>query len=293
MLNSIQPIARRKAMLFVVLTALLTYLAPMHLLREVGGVMWAPGIAAIITQLLIERRFSGLRWRLPGWRWWLAALVFPLLYVSLAYGLAWISGAAQLRPDALGWIRELLQQGAGLSSLPDWALLPVLILALCTLGVAMNLFSSLGEEIGWRGLLQPALEQLIGAPRAILMTGLTWAMWHWHLILGQGYNAGADPIYSLSMFTLMIVALSIGIGWLTWRTRSIWPAVVVHSLHNIMIQEVFEPLTVRPVDGQWVTSEWGFALPVAIALVLLAAATRVRRQPQPGPPSAEQSSRNV
>ncbi|MGB3471937.1 MAG: hypothetical protein WBA51_14040, partial [Erythrobacter sp.] len=49
----------------------------------VTGVMWSPGIAAILCCLILKRRVSSLPWRWGEWRWnWLAWLL------PFAYGLA-------------------------------------------------------------------------------------------------------------------------------------------------------------------------------------------------------------
>lgn len=275
--------AHFKALSFVVLAYALTAWVPWEPLQPIGGQMWAPGIAAVVVQLLFERRLSGLGWRGPNWRWWLAGLAFPLAYVALAYAAAWGSGTAAIRPDAMAWMREVLEVMIGFPSLPSWALLPLFAVALCTLGLVMNTIAALGEEIGWRGLLFPTLQRTLGFRAAALLSGAIWAVWHWNLILGGDYNAGADPAYSVAMFSTMIVLMSVGMGWLTMRSGSLWPAVMVHAGHNLFIQGAFEPLTVRPEHGQWITGEWGVAVPLAIAVVLLAAWARRRRGPAVAP----------
>jgi membrane protease YdiL (CAAX protease family) len=268
---------RLKVLVFLLLTFAATAWMPWHLLPLPGGMMWAPGFAAIATQLLFERRLAGLGWRVPPVRWLLAALAFPLAYVCLAYAVAWTSGVAELRPDATDWMRGIIAM-VGLPDVPAWAVAPVFALLVCTLALGMNLLAATGEEIGWRGLLLPELARLTSARRAAIASGLIWALWHWHGILWNGYNAGADPLYSLAMFTLMIVLVSVGMAWLTLRTRSFWPAVIVHGGHNAFIQGAFEPLTVRPDTGQWITGEWGVALPVALIAVLAASGVLVSRR---------------
>lgn len=269
---------RLKALVFVVLAYVLTFTVPWEPIRMIGGQMWAPGIAAVLVQLAFERRLSGLGWKLPNWRWLLAGLAFPAAYVGLAYGVAWGSGAAVLIPDPTAWIREVLEVHIGFPPLPAWALLPLFAAMVMTLGMAMNIVAAFGEELGWRGLLFPALQQTDGFRVAVLASGAIWAAWHWHGILFSGYHAGGDPALSVLLFSLMIVLMSVGMGWLTLRSGgSVWPATLVHAAHNVFIQGAFEPLTQRPETGQVVTGEWGVAIPLALCVVLGASALWLRR----------------
>ena len=267
---------RLKAAIFVLLTYGLSAGVDWSFLQAMGGVMWAPGISALVVQLAFERRLRGLGWRLPKARWLLAGLAFPFAYVVLAYATAWTTGAADLIPEPLAWIREILQVHIGLPVLPEWLLVPAFALAVLTLAMAMSLVAALGEEIGWRGLLQPSLQQTEGFWRASLVTGFIWAAWHWHAIVYGDYNAGGSLFGSVVLFSAMIMLMSIGMAWLTLRSGSLWPAVVVHAAHNAFIQGAFEPLTRRPEQGQWVTGEWGVAIPVAIIFVLAMSAWTLR-----------------
>lgn len=269
---------RLKALAFVVLAFVLTFAVDWSFLRAIGGQMWAPGIAAVLVQLGFERRLSGLGWRPPNWRWLLLSVGFPLAYVVLAYAAAWGTGAASLVPAPLDWIREVVQVHVGLPPMPDWALVPVFAGLVLTMALAMGTISAFGEELGWRGLLFPALKRADGFWPAALASGVIWAAWHWHGILYGGYHAGGDPLASVALFSVMIVLMSIGMGWLTLRTGSVWPATLVHAGHNAFIQAAFEPLTARPEGGQWITGEWGVAIPLAITVVLVAATAWRRRR---------------
>lgn len=268
---------RLKALVFVVLAYTLTFAVDWSFIQPLGGLMWAPGTAAILVQLAFERRLSGLGWKPANWRWLLLSLAFPLAYVVLAYAVAWATGAADMIPGPMAWIREVLEVHLGLPVLPEWALVPVFAAAVMTLAMAMNTIAAFGEEIGWRGLLFPALLRSDGFWPAALVSGVIWAVWHWYGILYGGYHAGGDPAVSVALFSVMIVLMSLGMGWLTMRTGSVWPATLVHAGHNAFIQGVFEPLTVRPEGGQWVTGEWGVAIPLAITAVLVAVVAWRRR----------------
>lgn len=276
---------RWKAASFLVLTALFTAFVPWEATHLPGGGMWAPGFAGMLVQLLFERRLSGLGWRLPKLRWLGLGVAFPMAYVVLAYALAWGSGAAEPIAQPLAWIREILQGHLAFPpTLPEWSLVPLFVLVLLTFGLALNCVAAFGEEIGWRGLLFPVLNELGGFRFAVIVSGVAWAVWHWHHIIGGSYSAGANTVYSLVMFSLMIVLMSIAMGWLTLRSGSVWPAVLVHAAHNLFIQGAFEPLTQRPSTGQWVTGEWGWAIPLTLTLVMGGYALLLRRKaPLPAP----------
>eukprot|EP01136_Pigoraptor_vietnamica_P039832 Opistho-1_new@11065 len=112
------------------------------------------------------------------------------------------------------------------------------------------------EETGWMGVLFPTLLVLLNRRiyRAMLLTGVMWAMWHWPYIIlgyfneipaGTGYFPGNDdtPLYySLPMFTLTLMALRIVIIEVTLRTYSLVPAVLIHAVHNSVIMSYLSQL---------------------------------------------------
>ncbi len=82
------------------------------------------------------------------------------------------------------------------------------------------------EEIGWRGVLQPAVTDRFGLVATNLVIAVVWAVWHLPLFWVVG-----EPHHDAS-FTLFLVA---GIGysavmtWLYARTRSIALCVLFHA----------------------------------------------------------------
>lgn len=198
--------------------------------------MWGPGLAAVVLQLLTRRSLAGPGWRPGPWRYWLLAVALPLAYAGPAYLAGWLSGLAPLRPELMAWIADVLNTQLGLPAMPDWALVPVFVAAVMTLAMAMNLAAATGEEIGWRGWLQPALSQRWGPRRAALAVGAIWAAWHWPGILFDGDHASTPVWFGGAMFPLMILAMSVPLAWLTWRSGSLWPAAVFHGVHSVAIQ---------------------------------------------------------
>ena len=52
--------------------------------------MWSPGPAAILTQLIATRSLRGLGWRLGPARWLGIAYILPLIYASPVYAFTWL-----------------------------------------------------------------------------------------------------------------------------------------------------------------------------------------------------------
>jgi membrane protease YdiL (CAAX protease family) len=108
------------------------------------------GRAAALRRLLSPITF----WR-TGWTWWGAAvLVQPALLLGAA-----------IAHNALGFQ-------------PQISPVPALSAASLLISIFFLLLATMGEEIGWRGLALPALEQHRSAFKASLVLGLAYSVWH-------------------------------------------------------------------------------------------------------------------
>lgn|SRR5687768_11536485 len=103
-------------------------------------------------------------------------------------------------------------------------------LLLIPLAIAFSLPFQAGEEIGWRGYALPRLSAWFGLPRASLLLGAIWALWH----LPQFYIAGADTYrQSFPVWAIQVVALSVVFAWLYARTGgSLLLVMLLHSAVN-------------------------------------------------------------
>ncbi|MFI1913846.1 CPBP family intramembrane glutamic endopeptidase [Nocardia sp. NPDC020380] len=93
--------------------------------------------------------------------------------------------------------------------------------------VVLQLIGACGEEIGWRGFMQPLLESRMARVAAILVTGTTWALWH-----VQAFVAG--PVTGICFFA-SAVGSAIVLGYLStgsFRQR-VLIAAIGHWLINI------------------------------------------------------------
>jgi membrane protease YdiL (CAAX protease family) len=261
---------------FLVLTGLFTWMLPWQRIPLPGGPAWGPGLAALVVQFVFERRLSGLGWRPGPLRWLGLALLLPLLCVGVSYATGWMLGLAPLRDD-LGWVTDMLGNGFGLPAMSRWMQIAVFIASISALGLAMGMMAALGEEIGWRGLLVPAFFPLLGIRGTALTSGALWALWHWPGLFDGGSAGGTPQWHGVAMSSIALIAISVPIAWLTWRSRSLWPATLFHSAY-FAAQGAFGPLTAQDGDVTWLVG--GSGAPTAAVCVVLAVIVWRRMPPR-------------
>ncbi|WP_256452045.1 CPBP family intramembrane glutamic endopeptidase [Luteibacter aegosomatissinici] len=66
--------------------------------------------------------------------------------------------------------------------------------------------------------------------------------------------------------------MGITMAWLREASGSVWPCVVLHASHNIIVQGVLDAMTARDGHAVFVTTEfgWGMALTQALMAVYIA-----------------------
>lgn len=254
---------KTKIVIFLCLTLALSAVSWVPLLRSGdlsmdGGLnvhltMWCPGVAAVITRLITQRNLRGMGWSPRTGRLLGLAYVLPIIYATPVYVLTWAAGYGGFDPAR-------------------WVLLPgvpriVGLGVLMTAGVLGGLISAIGEEIGWRGLLVPELAKITRFRNTALVSGAVWAAWHLPLILGTNYRGeGTQVAFSAICFAAMIMALGVVMAWITIKSGSLWPAALLHSVHNLVIQTVLDGATVPGPKTAWLTGEFGIGLAVTVAL---------------------------
>jgi membrane protease YdiL (CAAX protease family) len=202
-------------------------------------IMWCPALAALLTSRLLGRKLGSLGWRWPQPKHLAAAYLVPLAYASVAYGAVWILQLGEWNSEFVSSVAE----GLGLNGWPTWASFTLAILCMATGGVIQNVSITLGEEIGWRGLLVPELAKRMSYTKTSLVSGLIWAAWHSPLLLFADYNAGTNRWYALFCFTLTCISMSFMLAWFRLKSDSLWPAVLFHGSHNVFLPIVFDNLT--------------------------------------------------
>ena len=207
----------------------------------------APGLAALLTRFIYYRSFRGFQWGLPKPQFALAAYALPFLVSGSMFVLAWAFA------------------GYYTTSNTDT---PVLqgFLTTATVGVLAIAAFSLGEELGWRGFLVPELAKITSFTNVALISGVIWALWHWPLILFAADVTDFDRTpawFALPVFSITIIAAGTVMAWLTLRTRSVWPAVILHGSQNAITQSFFAEYTTEEGNAVYYVSEIGALIAVA------------------------------
>lgn len=193
------------------------------------GVMWIPGLAALLVPLFLER--TSLRGLVPALSlrmgsagpYFLGIALIPLAY-ALMYGITYSAGLSGFDPN--------LDSLSSLSGTPigqETALQVMLPLSI-VLGPLINFAFGMGEELGWRGFLLPRLMPL-GKPAAHLILGLLWGLWHAPLILA-GLNYPGQPVPGVLMMCLICLAFGAFLNEMTLHYRSSILAGFLHGAAN-------------------------------------------------------------
>lgn len=88
------------------------------------------------------------------------------------------------------------------------------------------LFVPIYEELIFRGLLLKYFENLYGSIRAVLLVSFLFGLWHLKNIFWLDTNALSSQIlYTMLIFSPIAC-------WITMKTRSLWPMVILHYINN-------------------------------------------------------------
>jgi CAAX protease family protein len=222
----------------------------------VTGAMWSPALAAGATKRIFGESVRELPWKWGNSRYAWLGYAIPIFYTVPVYAIVWLTGLGAFNTS-------FLQQKAvdfGWKGFPQSLTVILFVLITATIGLIPKLSRALGEEIGWRGFLVPELAKVVSFPKVALVSGLMWAAYHYPVLLFGDYNAGAPAWYSLTCFTIMVVAGSFILAWLVLRSQSLWPAAIFHASHNLFIQSIFTPLTGDTGPTKYVIDEFGIGL---------------------------------
>jgi membrane protease YdiL (CAAX protease family) len=174
----------------------------MVLVQEVGLIVTTVVFTALYwPSLAVQFKRLGL---LQPWFWLSLAALAVLLAINYGYH-SWLRSLA---PDDVGGglIQEL--RDAGLT-------MPMMVVIIC-------IFPAVVEEIAFRGLIQHWLKTAIQPWKAMVLASFLFTIMHFSI---------------LSFFYLFGVGMLLGLA--KYKTRSLWPPMVLHFLHNFVVLAYF------------------------------------------------------
>jgi membrane protease YdiL (CAAX protease family) len=126
----------------------------------------------------------------------------------------------------------------------SWSFLLSFGLALFTM-FAKNIF----EEFSWRGYLAPKLFSL-GINRLVshICVGVIWALWHLPYLLVLVETTESLLTY-IPRVMIGLIILSIVYGEIRYVTNSVWPAVILHTMGNAIVDTLILKKYINVQDG--------------------------------------------
>jgi membrane protease YdiL (CAAX protease family) len=227
--------------------------------RYVTGLMWCPGISALITLRFQKRHISDLGWQWGKTKYQIWSYIIPILYALIAYTTIWLFGWGGFYNK--DFVKQIIES-YGLGIIPDGTIITLYVILNGVFGTIRSTANSLGEEIGWRGFLVPELFKSFGYTKTSVISGLIWSVWHFPILLFADYNSGTPSWYAMSCFTVSVISISFVLTWFRIKSDSLWTAVLLHASHNLFIQAIFTPLTIDTGNTKYFIDEFGVILPI-------------------------------
>ena len=261
-----QSIGKKALIVFFAIVILLSTVTETLICR--GGpewlyliLMWIPALAATVANCIsfrengepfsLKKLFAKGGFRKCRLRYVLLGCLLPLVYLLVPYMVYW-----RLYPENFAY------HGVSL-----WVILRDIV-PVMVIGTFISIQSALGEEIGWRGFMVPALYEKLGLNKTLLISSLFWWCWHLPLLIGGDYMPGTPLWYQLPAFALHIIPVGVMAGLLALESGSVWPAAFLHAAHNNYDQMVFQVIT-SGANKMFFVSETG-VLTILCAWVLAA-----------------------
>lgn len=213
-----------------------------QLLMTMGGAigMWCPGLAVFVLWLRNNRQKTmspSFELNLSrAWKDYLIGWFAPPVLMLIGGGLFFA-----IFPHIFTLDFPLFKSLPTSASIPE-SQYSTIVLAQFIIGVFiapfLNMMLGLGEEIGWRGFLFPALRERFPIWVSHLLIGVVWGLWHAPLT-AMGHNYGTDYFGRpwLGFLTMIIFCFGVGIllSYITERSGSIWPAALCHGSVNAVV----------------------------------------------------------
>ena len=176
---------------------------PLVLIGLFGPAMMAIAFTKFEGEQSVKSLLAGyIKVKAPVSAYLITFMVIPLAML-LAFGLSFATG--QVNPER--WFAML--------GIPQLIFIPLI---------------SIGEELGWRGYLQPMLRKKYSLIISSAIVGVTWGLWHL-----PGYYFGTGVVEGVSMFWFLVWVLGAALimGYLYEVSESVFIPVLFHTISNM------------------------------------------------------------
>ncbi|MFQ5635794.1 MAG: CPBP family intramembrane glutamic endopeptidase [Gammaproteobacteria bacterium] len=217
-------------------------------------IMFLPGIFGLIFTVTSENVRISVPWRPAGLSPIIVAAIVPVLIAFTVLSIIILGGFGSSDYFQFGGEAVVISSGpwvlgVGTQALPKFA---ANILITTLIYSAMTGLATIGEEYGWRGVLQNAMIREFGFGKGVALLGFVWGIWHIPIIL-SGYNYPETPVIGAFLFMpVLLMASSFVIAWLTLWNRSFWPAVFMHGSINGVYDSMISRITLVREDAYFV-----------------------------------------
>jgi len=220
--------------------------------------MWTPAIAGLLTSLIVRRKVVGFGFRLGRLRHYLISYLVPILFCLPVYLFTWATHLGEFR-GLISFRRFPIPAGV-----PGF----LILLLVAWVAAPLAMIDTLGEEIGWSGLLTPRLIEITTFTRASSIRGIIWSVWHYPLVivLLPRFRRDLPVWYALGCMTISITAIAFIYTWLRIRSGSLWPCALLHAVSS-NTQDVFEAVTKSTGPTHYITYEYGIGFAIVLSIL--------------------------
>lgn len=217
---------------------------PMAAQLATGAAMFFPALGVLITRLITREGFKNSVIKPRGFKkaapWFLVAWFGPAVLTVAGAAVYFLIFPQDFDPSASFMIGTAQQQlaAAGSPEMSDDALRSMLLMQLpfaVVAAPALNIFTTFGEEWGWRGYLVPKMATRFRIVPTLLITGIIWGLWHAPLT-AIGHNYGTNypgwPFAGIAAMCVFCIVLGIFLTYVTERTGSCLAAAIGHGAIN-------------------------------------------------------------
>lgn len=207
--------------------------------------MYMPLVAVIIASKGIRKVKSGIEWGIHfkrNWKRFLIAWFLPALAAILGAVLYFMIFPEKYDMNCGALIQTFEANGVMMDAEGKVQGIPLNLLAIIelisaiTFAPLINTFAAVGEEAGWRGYMTPVLSKWLGKGRALILSGIIWAIWHAPVIVFAGYEYGTgykgEPVLGVLMMCGLTTSFGIILSYFYEKSQSIWIPSLMHGAFN-------------------------------------------------------------